>query len=575
MNRHSFLILFTVGVFLPTFLFSRSFERSIDSMMFYKNRNPNKAIQFGLDAVNQGFSEGPNLELLKTNTMVGQILAEQNLDQEAMKFFNQSLKLFSLLPVEMRQEKKIEFPPWVLINIGNIYFKKRNLEAAKEKYLLALSNFQLYLNEKSKNYGLSTVYDNLALIALSKKDFNEAERYYMKSLAIRQIDNKDEDLIYSKLGLLRLNYDQKNFSEMERIFAEVDFLYEKNKVNYSSSDLQNSFLTRNYGYAQIIMGDMEFARSSYAEGLAIYLRAGELLSNFQVEKPGIQVKIAEFYYKLGRYNQAIYQIKQNLNQIPFGSFISEKKKNLELLALIYSEQEDQKKLLQVKDSLISLYTSYENFSLDKQFNALESFLILSQKQTEINENTKRYNLYMFLLILLTTVMFFLFVSLRLNYNLQKSRAKEVLTEKKLIEADLNNKNITLVNKTNFIAQHNKNLSYLLDSLDHQSTVSKEDLDQQLKGKIEFLLKSFKVNERFENQFEEVYPGFFKSLLNHSSALTQNDLRLCACLRLNQSTKEIALMMGVSVRTIESQKYRLKKKLNLTKKESLINHVFSI
>ena len=77
------------------------------------------------------------------------------------------------------------------------------------------------------------------------------------------------------------------------------------------------------------------------------------------------------------------------------------------------------------------------------------------------------------------------------------------------------------------------------------------------------------------KFDEVYPGYFNKLIKYSNKLTQNDLRLCAYIRLNQTTKEIAQMCGVSIRTIESQKYRLRKKLKLSKDQSLTTFLFSL
>ena len=97
----------------------------------------------------------------------------------------------------------------------------------------------------------------------------------------------------------------------------------------------------------------------------------------------------------------------------------------------------------------------------------------------------------------------------------------------------------------------------------------------MKEKISLLLKSDNINNRFEKQFEEVYPNFFKNLVEKSDRLSQNDLRLCGYLKMNQNTNEIAQLSGVSIRTIESQKYRLKKKLNLSKEENLIQFLIKI
>jgi AraC family chitin signaling transcriptional activator len=149
-----------------------------------------------------------------------------------------------------------------------------------------------------------------------------------------------------------------------------------------------------------------------------------------------------------------------------------------------------------------------------------------------------------------------------------------LNQKIIVENDLNHKKLELLNKSNFISQRNKNLNYLLDSVDHPDSSSPIP-SSQIKRRIKDLLQNENLNDRFEKHFEDVYPGFFKLLFEHSSKLTQNDLRFCAYLKMNQSTDEIARLTSISIRTVESKKYRLKKKFKIQKDESLTSFIHSI
>ena len=85
----------------------------------------------------------------------------------------------------------------------------------------------------------------------------------------------------------------------------------------------------------------------------------------------------------------------------------------------------------------------------------------------------------------------------------------------------------------------------------------------------------KVFKNFESQFTEVYPDFFKSLVLRYGKLSQNDLRLCAYIKMNQTTNQIAQITGVSIRTVETQRYRLGKKLKLAESEDLNSTIISI
>ncbi|MDB4751956.1 hypothetical protein OAF86_04955, partial [Flavobacteriaceae bacterium] len=104
--------------------------------------------------------------------------------------------------------------------------------------------------------------------------------------------------------------------------------------------------------------------------------------------------------------------------------------------------------------------------------------------------------------------------------------------------------------------------------------SQNDL-YEVKSKVKDLLRIENLNDRFEKHFEDVYPGFFKKLVAVSNNLTQNDLRFCAYLKMNQNTSEIAQLTGVSIRTVESKKYRIKKKLNLGKDQSITSFIHGL
>jgi len=117
---------------------------------------------------------------------------------------------------------------------------------------------------------------------------------------------------------------------------------------------------------------------------------------------------------------------------------------------------------------------------------------------------------------------------------------------------------------------------LLDTIEkNKLSKTSQDPTKLIQDKIKMILNSEKINNRFEQQFEEVYPDFFKNLILIESKLTQQDLKLCAYLKMNQNTQEIAQLTGSSIRTVESQKYRLKKKLSLKKNNNLINFLHSI
>lgn len=67
---------------------------------------------------------------------------------------------------------------------------------------------------------------------------------------------------------------------------------------------------------------------------------------------------------------------------------------------------------------------------------------------------------------------------------------------------------------------------------------------------------------FEQNFDLIHEHFFRNLRRQFPNLTSGDLRLCVLIRMNLSTKDIARFQGLTVRGIETARYRLRKKLGL-------------
>jgi ligand-binding sensor domain-containing protein/DNA-binding NarL/FixJ family response regulator len=106
-------------------------------------------------------------------------------------------------------------------------------------------------------------------------------------------------------------------------------------------------------------------------------------------------------------------------------------------------------------------------------------------------------------------------------------------------------------------------SQILEAMD---TFKDQDAAQQMRK----VLKSIdaEVNlesnwEQFETHFNQIHQDFLIRLRKEFPELTPGDIKLCAYLRLNLSSKEIAQLLNISLRGIEASRYRLRKKMNLS------------
>jgi DNA-binding CsgD family transcriptional regulator len=80
---------------------------------------------------------------------------------------------------------------------------------------------------------------------------------------------------------------------------------------------------------------------------------------------------------------------------------------------------------------------------------------------------------------------------------------------------------------------------------------------------------------FENRFIGVYEVFYEKLKLITTDLTPNELILCAMLRLNYTSKEIAYLTNRTVRTIENSRSILRKKLQLNTEANLQQFIMSL
>ncbi|MCX2453855.1 hypothetical protein OQX61_21485 [Pedobacter sp. PLR] len=85
----------------------------------------------------------------------------------------------------------------------------------------------------------------------------------------------------------------------------------------------------------------------------------------------------------------------------------------------------------------------------------------------------------------------------------------------------------------------------------------------------------KRDPAFLMKFNELYPSFQNRMLERFPDLNLNDLELCAYLRINLDTKEIARFANLSVRSVESKKYRLRKKFNISSSGDLTLFILNI
>ncbi|HMO38193.1 MAG TPA: triple tyrosine motif-containing protein [Saprospiraceae bacterium] len=133
--------------------------------------------------------------------------------------------------------------------------------------------------------------------------------------------------------------------------------------------------------------------------------------------------------------------------------------------------------------------------------------------------------------------------------------------------ELANSTMTLVQKNELLQRLKEEIRLVRDATDGQMLRKNY---QRLLHLIDTNLSSEQDWQMFETNFTQVHEQFFRRLKNEFPELTPGDLKLAAYLRMNLSSKEIAPLLNISVRSVENKRYRLRKKLGLGEAENLLD-----
>jgi DNA-binding CsgD family transcriptional regulator len=156
--------------------------------------------------------------------------------------------------------------------------------------------------------------------------------------------------------------------------------------------------------------------------------------------------------------------------------------------------------------------------------------------------------------------------------LEKSEKEIVKLKNEKLEGEIGHKNSELATSAMHLVQKRAMLGKIRSDLnDLLKKIDNEHLSNEFKRVIKILGEDDKVDENWEHfahHFDKIHTDFLVVLKNRYPLLTASDLKLCAYVRMNLSSKEIAQLMNISIRGVEIGRYRLRKKLGLAKETNL-------
>ena len=153
--------------------------------------------------------------------------------------------------------------------------------------------------------------------------------------------------------------------------------------------------------------------------------------------------------------------------------------------------------------------------------------------------------------------------------------KDVISKDKLIlEVDIIDKSKELANYTLLLSQKKNIFGELLIDLKQLRDLLKSDDSRRKLTEIFQKLNQHRIGEEFmeifDVNFEKINHDFFEKLKQIDASLSKRELRLCAFIKMDLTNKEIAPLLNISIRGVETSRYKVRKKLKLSHDDNFIH-----
>ena len=160
--------------------------------------------------------------------------------------------------------------------------------------------------------------------------------------------------------------------------------------------------------------------------------------------------------------------------------------------------------------------------------------------------------------------------------LDKNESEIVKLKNEKLEADVNFKNKELASTTMHLVQRGKVLTKIKEVVSNLEKLPNAENNSADFKQVFRLLNEVEKRDadwgQFAMHFDHVHSNFLADIKERHPKLTPNELKLCAYLKMNLSSKEIAQLMSITIRAVEVSRYRLRKKLNIPSDVNLFDYL---
>jgi len=460
------------------------------------------SMEIAMKAKDLAFHLGNKIELAEAHRVIGRIYTDLGEYKLSSDHFFESLKKSEKTGDNTSISKALN-------SVGYLYFEQQNYDKALEYYSRSLKIGREINDPISISRGLN----NVAAIYAERKQSDTAEKYILEAVKINiEIGQRLwEGINYLNLG--EINQDQKNYQVALSYHNLAAAIFEElnNMVMLSASYIN---LSDYYDETGDDEKSLQYAEKAFSIGQAnglkkIVKNAAEKLHNIFLKKDDLK--------NAYKYGMIQYQMKDSLG-------LEESMTKLSKLELQYDfeKQNQEEKLVRQRKDFITI------------------------------------------IVIITLSLAVILVLLLMSRQKMKAKNDRLAKQKLQDEVDFKNKELTL-NVMNLIRKN----EILSDISSRLMLIENEAVKDETKNAIIKIAHDLQKNtedeiwEEFELRFKQVHGEFYERLMQKFPDLSPNDLKLCAFLRLNITSKEICKMTGQRISSLEIARHRLRKKLGIS------------
>ncbi len=490
------------------------------------------------------YYEKCKIEYAKLNDSIGIIKSDINIGN-VYKAIGNSAKTVSVLleGIKMSESLKDDNTKSFCLNNLSILYQEMGKNEEALKYFFEVADIAKKLSD---SINLANAYNNIGLTYQALKNRESAFQYYMRALKIRQQMNDKNGVAIALNNIGSIKYDARDYQSALNYFTKAY------QVSDEIQELQSSCkYLKNISDAYICLGKFNEAIRYLNKSLLIANKIG--VSN---EKLTTLNALSEAYSKINDYKQAYQYFKE------------------------YSQFNDSLNILQNNRSIEEMKGRYESEKKEHRINMLEG-----EKKSATITNFFLFSLAIMLII--TGVITFLWQQNKAIKNKIVAEYRQSLIEEKYTVSNLKQKNLKqeleykekeLVNMALYIVQKIEFIETLnneLKAMQKETAISKSDIVKKLTQLISTNVKIDKERIDFQLLVENVNQSFFIKLKEKFPNITENEKKLSALLRINLTSKDIASIYNISPSSVDMNRYRLRKKLNLITDENLVEFLNNV